>query len=48
MSEQSTEPTAEGGEGTTVNVEAEQAVVNTAEDGGGVDNNNAPAEDSQE
>lgn len=34
-------------EGTTVNVEAEQAVVNNAPDGGGVDNN-APAEEKQD
>lgn len=28
----------------TVNVDADQAVVNTAPDGGGVDNNEAPVE----
>lgn len=30
-----------------VNVEADQAVINTAPDGGGVDNNEAPAESTE-
>lgn len=47
MSEQSPESTpveAESVPATTVEVEADQAVVNTAPDGGGVDNNDTPAE----